>query len=288
MKHFRYVHIRFSIFFIGVFCSHFIGCKKDSPIASSGNPSVQAKITNVQTVQGTSGTAHFGSLPSSGGGPDVTLPANLNILNGGSSIVSISSPNLMSRIIVSVEGTDGYWEIILPSDTTLVMLLVTFAQNLTGNTIPLTFLAGNSVNQFGLAVTIAANIIQVGTGDIQVSLSWDALSDVDLHVIDPDGEEIYWGNRISSSGGILDLDSNPACSIDSVNNENITWPTGSAPLGTYIVLVNYWSSCDQLLTNYSVTVTLAGMAPQVFTGTFTGPGNFGGAGSGIEITRFTK
>jgi hypothetical protein len=288
MKHFRYVHIRFSIFFIGVFCSLFIGCKKDSPIASSGNPSVQAKITNVQTVQGTSGTAHFGSLPSSGGGPDVTLPANLNILNGGSSIVSISSPNLMSRIIVSVEGTDGYWEIILPSDTTLVMLLVTFAQNLTGNTIPLTFLAGNSVNQFGLAVTIAANIIQVGTGDIQVSLSWDALSDVDLHVIDPDGEEIYWGNRISSSGGILDLDSNPACSIDSVNNENITWPTGSAPLGTYIVLVNYWSSCDQLLTNYSVTVTLAGMAPQVFTGTFTGPGNFGGAGSGIEITRFTK
>src|SRR5207237_4273195 len=43
------------------------------------------------------------------------------------------------------------------------------------------------------------------TGDVQVSVSWDAPSDVDLHVVDPSGEEIFYGNPASASGGQLDV-----------------------------------------------------------------------------------
>ena len=41
-------------------------------------------------------------------------------------------------------------------------------------------------------------VVQVGTGDVQISLSWDVDSDVDLHVVDPNGDEIYWNQKTVS------------------------------------------------------------------------------------------
>jgi hypothetical protein len=110
---------------------------------------------------------------------------------------------------------------------------------------------------------------------------------VDLHVVDPSGEEIYYGSPTSASGGQLDLDSNAECQSDGPRNENITWPSGASPSGTYRVLVDYWDSCGAPSTDYGVTVNVRGQAPQTFTGTFTGEGDQGGAGAGLAITTFT-
>ena len=79
---------------------------------------------------------------------------------------------------------------------------------------------------------------------------------------------------------------NPACDIDNVNNENISW-SGSAPRGEYIVRVDYYDGCGVEETDYVVTVRVEGRQPETFTGTFTGSGDQGGPGSGVEITRFT-
>ena len=46
------------------------------------------------------------------------------------------------------------------------------------------------------------------TGDVQISLMWDNLSDLDLHCIGPDGERIFHNHRRSTSGGELDVDMN--------------------------------------------------------------------------------
>jgi hypothetical protein len=43
----------------------------------------------------------------------------------------------------------------------------------------------------------------VGTGAVQVNVTWDLDVDVDLHVLDPRGEEIYYDHRRSASGGVL-------------------------------------------------------------------------------------
>ena len=84
-----------------------------------------------------------------------------------------------------------------------------------------------------------------GAGDVTVRLTWFNADDLDLHVIDPNGEEIYFMEPTSSSGGELDRDSNAAC-FEAVDSpvENVFWPTGGAPRGQYTVKVHYYADCD--------------------------------------------
>ncbi|MEM6326703.1 MAG: hypothetical protein AAF791_06240 [Bacteroidota bacterium] len=101
-------------------------------------------------------------------------------------------------------------------------------------------------------------ILENGGGAVQVSLTWDTTADIDLWVTDPSGERIYFGNRTSASGGQLDVDDR-----NGFGPENIFWPIGGAPGGTYAVDVDHWSGASP--TNYSVTTVVQGV-----TRTFTG------------------
>ncbi len=122
-------------------------------------------------------------------------------------------------------------------------------------------------------------------GNLRVSLAWDTPTDVDLHVVEPSSEEIYYSHRNSSTGGYLDLDSNPACNLDNVNQENVFWEL--PPSGEYIVRVDYWSACGSYPANYRVTVTGCGVE-EVRTRRFESyQADGGGAGSGTEVLRFT-
>lgn len=141
------------------------------------------------------------------------------------------------------------------------------------------------ISPYGL---VTMGVTPVGSGDIQVSVSWDSETDVDLHVVDPFNCEMYFGNKKCSSGGALDLDSNPGCSIDGINNENVFWENGLAPEGDYIVRVEYFSDCGDKDTNYTVTVKYCGRV-ETFDGFFAGgTSSSGGAGSGTTITSFNN
>ena len=87
----------------------------------------------------------------------------------------------------------------------------------------------------------------LGTGDVQVTLLWEDYNDIDLHVIDPSGEEIYYSHPTSVSGGQLDVDSNGGCGANVTNSpvENIFWPTEGGPDGEYSVYVEYYARCDE-------------------------------------------
>jgi len=105
------------------------------------------------------------------------------------------------------------------------------------------------------------------TGDIQITLRWHNINDLDLVCEDPFGERITYMNMRADSGGELDLDMNADdARVVSDPVENIHWPRNSAPKGRYQVYVNFFKRRDRRSpTDYDVTL-LANGRTQHFAG----------------------
>ena len=109
------------------------------------------------------------------------------------------------------------------------------------------------------------------TGPLIISLRWDTNADLDLHVVDGAGVEIWARNPNSwqavpgappdpnawKQGGLLDLDSNGQCVIDGRNQERVVW-TSPPPAGHYLVRVDAFSMCGQSASDWNVEVTWQG------------------------------
>ena len=117
--------------------------------------------------------------------------------------------------------------------------------------------AANSAD--GRALAQRLNDVGAKGGDIQFSLSWNNLNDLDLHCIDPKGTEIWYENTNSATtGGMLDHDANASHYTDTPV-ENIYWPAGGAPAGIYQVFVVHFAKhggADP--TSYTVRVLVLG------------------------------
>ena len=104
--------------------------------------------------------------------------------------------------------------------------------------------------------------VQVKVGDPQFTLLWDTEADIDLHVIEPGGAEIFWEVRHGKRGGELDVDD-----VDGFGPENIYWLTdgptkesekvkGRGPLGEYQWFVLYYGGLGGIpkSTNWRVRI----------------------------------
>lgn len=226
--------------------------------------------------------------PSSSGGPDVSASLTGAFITGGTTLLTIEG-DAFDGLILALAGIDGYIDVDYDASRSSADIAVTLYGDVPDTEFSLRIAAtdGESVGEY---VTIPVEVVEVGAGGpIQVSVSWNTPTDVDLHVVDPNGEEIYYGHSFSdATGGELDLDSNAACGIDGVNNENITWTDEDDPVrGEYIVRVDYWDSCDIVgSTSYVVTVRVEGEDTRTFTGTLSGAGTHGGEGDGVTVTTF--
>ena len=246
--------------------------------------SIADYISRVSSADGSIvATLREGAAPAASGGAAPTVPTAGTAVNGGSTQVPVTAGAEFTTVIVTMAGTGDYWELQLPAGASASDVVVGIAPQVGASTLRVLYgVAGSGTMSEYAAQNI--RVYRVGNGDVQVSVSWTGASDVDLHVYDPNNEEVYFGNPTATSGGRLDLDSNAGCSIDNVNNENIVWPVGGAPRGQYRVVVDYWSDCGVARSDYVVTIQAQGMQPQVFTGSFVG------ASSGnpdAEIATFT-
>ncbi len=105
-------------------------------------------------------------------------------------------------------------------------------------------------------------MMQTGYGDIQVNLTWDNETDLDLHIFDPIGNEVFYENPFTSYGMTLDVDD-----TDGIGPENIYWSMQNAPIGTYSVLVNFYEGIS-VSSNYTVLISAFGITKK-FTGSIS-------------------
>ncbi len=69
---------------------------------------------------------------------------------------------------------------------------------------------------------------------LRIVLSWDTdATDLDLHVISPDGQHCYYGERVMKNGGALDVDVTTGYGPE-------IFGTPSPIRGTYLVFLNYY------------------------------------------------
>jgi hypothetical protein len=117
---------------------------------------------------------------------------------------------------------------------------------------------------------------QLGTGDLQATLTWNTGNpnaqacstdngasggvDIDLHVIEPDGTHVYFANQTGTTAQ-LDVDNQVA-----LGPENIFVPPGGAAAGTYQVYVVYY--CGQIPTEATIRITVFADTAQEDSATF--------------------
>jgi hypothetical protein len=193
--------------------------------------------------------------------------------DGMEALGGLDTPLKMPDLVQPTPTTDSTFTRLAPTDTSYP--LPGFVGN-TGN------LGGGQGDGFGLAKFgnggEEVRGVKVQVGDPQFTLLWNSVADIDLHVIEPGGKEIYWNDRKGNQGGELDVDN-----TDGYGPENIYWlkqnPDGSkdlgaGPPGEYRWYVKYYGGNRgvPVATSWKVRIKHEGRV-EILNGRLTVPGS---------------
>lgn len=99
-------------------------------------------------------------------------------------------------------------------------------------------------------------------GDLCCRLAWNNTDDLDFHMVEPDGFEIYFSNRraLSRCGGMLDLDANGADGQRTDPAENIFYADKrKMKEGIYTLLVKQYSQRQTTNVGFEVEIEFGGV-----------------------------
>jgi hypothetical protein len=221
-----------------------------------------------------------GPMPADTSGPPVTsVGASASIVRAGrSTSMTGLVPRPTQAVALGVTGDAGYWiitpgaaDLMLPDQLTFTTRIAVASTAQPGD-LPIVVRAVSPDGKFGppSTVMLMSATSAVPDGQLVISLAWDSQSDLDLHVVEPDGVEI-WSRNLNSyqppppgqlpdpnawkAGGILDFDSNSQCVLDGRRLEDVVW-TETPPSGHYIVRVDTFSLCAEVGASWTVAVKL--------------------------------
>ena len=224
-----------------------------------------------------------GAPPADSAGPEVVaIDLSSNQIHAGQidKPLSAALDPRATAATIGLAGDRGYWivpaglpEVQAPDYPTFHVAL-SFASDLAAGDYALDVRAADVDGRLGPPTTLplSATGEPVPAGALVVSLRWDTEADLDLHVVDPAGVEIYKRNINSyeppppgqapdptafQKGAVLDLDSNAACVIDGRRRENVIWKD-TAPPGHYVVRVDTFSLCGEASASWKIDVRKAG------------------------------
>ncbi len=232
-----------------------------------------------------------GAMPAEAGGPKVAsvalVTATARAGQVGKTATGALEPPATAAALM-LDGDRGYW--LLPAGVPDVQsptfpsfkASLSFARTLAGGPRELVVRAIDGAGRPGPASPQTLTIAADGppAGKLVFSLTWDTESDLDLHVVDPTGAEVYKGNINSWSppppgqapdpnawktGGILDFDSNASCVVDGLRREDVVYAT-TAPSGHYVVRVDTFSLCSEVSAHWTVEALADGVVVGKATG----------------------
>lgn len=181
--------------------------------------------------------------------------------------------------LISLAGDRGYW--IVPAGAAAVD-----TPGLPSYSASLAFARGLALGPYDLEVRAVDADGRVGPARVQplvasdtvtaarmtITLSWDTEADLDLHVVDPSGVEVFARNvnaveppppgqapdpAAYAKGAYLDFDSNARCVIDGLRRERVVWPVAPAR-GRYVVRVDAASMCSEVAARWKVSAEIEG------------------------------
>lgn len=209
---------------------------------------------------------------------------------------------------LALSGDSGYW--LLPAGPPDVSApefptfrgFAAFSRTLSQGVYTFEVRAADAGGQFGpplrqklTALPIAPS--RATAGELTVTLTWDSSADADLHVLDPDQNEVFYGAPSShdpfgdssaiASDGVLDVDSNADCSGDELRQEDVVWAQSPRP-GHYLARVDTKSLCGSSAARWFVRVSLHGAPLAAAAGIALDTDTWGdhGRGSGVLAVGF--
>ena len=250
--------------------------------APSGGPSVQAlQFSDSHVIAGESERPLLGVL-------DATANSVLLALDGdrGYWIVGAGVPSTDAPTLPRFDVRAGFSRLIAAGTRTLVAQAIDAHGH-----------AGAPVQQ-----QLDVGAAPVPAGPMVLSLSWNGSADLDLHVVDPDGVEIFArhpsGYRpppppaipdptAADHAPLLDGDSNAACVVDGRDQENVVWKLAPAS-GHYVVRVDAASLCGLPYADWRVERVVDGAVVASASGEATDADTRGehGAGAGRTALEF--
>jgi hypothetical protein len=287
--------------YILVFLILLFSCRKEAPVMDNGVdqvPSVeQPEETVYDYLNNYEGEFINGWMPGqvqvSSDCPEViSASGNAYVIPGGNNKLSVKfndAEDDVNAILYGVVGAYGYIKVPVPeTQDDAVSLVIILSQVLKKSSFIIMVSVEDAKGNISSPYYISVVLKSAQPGNLQICLSFDQHNDLDLHLIEPDGFEIYWHDTISPNGGILEFDANANCVYDSSNNENIYY-TNNVPLGCFEVDVIYYKQCIYgVNTNFTVTALYNGQPISLLNGDNPFSATFpdGYEGWGIKVMEF--
>lgn len=185
-----------------------------------------------------------------------------------------------TAVAIGVRGDPGYW--VHPSEPPDLQapaypsfdVMLSFSPDAPLGSRDLVVRAVDEGGRFGPETVRVLDVVatDVAGARLVVTLRWDSQSDLDLHVVDPTGAEVFYRDinsakgptpgrpvdpQASLVGGVLDVDSNCSCVVDGRRRENVVWKV-PPPSGHYEVRVDTFSLCGEGAARWAVDAVLDG------------------------------
>jgi hypothetical protein len=289
-----------------------IGCGEVSEFAPSGafEPFVVSYVPVSQTNAGTrqdsrAVAAQFfsGELPAGADGPATTITNRQSAIFPGTLGKKIGGNASIEATAVAIKfkglGT-GYWVVpttLLDADlkgTILWDAQLAIARDMPTGRQTLLAVASDADGRYGPQTEVPL-LVQplIPPGPVVASLTWDTNADLDLHIVTPDGKTLdpkHPSTAIKVNGmfppgtGVLDRDSNAACAIDGIRQEDVVWNSYPAP-GIYLAKVDMFSACGEPAANFAFRIYIDGVPTEPVAGRLLSIHADNG-GPGLALTNF--